>query len=272
MRGTTEPDLRRTLGRGELVRLVYRLGQTAASGVLTLTTRAARPEVLVLRRGAVVCGDGEASRRAVVARLACAVAEPAIAVTFEGGVTAYPPGALHQIALAAWVRSHLEAQLDSALAEVLVRELAGVRLTLAAELAPSPIDEADRRMLAAMAQPRRLDQIWPLARTPRFRLLAFLHFLRSVGALAVEGAVAQRGVVRGADPRRVAALRLLGIEDGADADVVKRAYRRLARALHPDLQPGADEQHRRVLERRFAEVTAAYEALAHDGPACDAPR
>jgi len=59
-----------------------------------------------------------------------------------------------------------------------------------------------------------------------------------------------------------AARQLLGVDDAADAETVKRAYRRLARALHPDLQPDADDQRRRTLERRFAEVTAAYDALA----------
>ena len=52
------------------------------------------------------------------------------------------------------------------------------------------------------------------------------------------------------------------IEKGfRDLESVKRAYRKLARALHPDLQPTADAQRRRTLERRFAEVTAAYEVL-----------
>jgi DnaJ-domain-containing protein 1 len=257
-----EPDVRGTFGRGELVRLVYRLGRQAASGVLTLTARGAHPEVFVLRRGAAICPEGELGKRGLLARLARAAAEPSIAATFAGGVAAYPPGALHQVALADWVRSHLEAQLDGALAERLVPELAGSRLTLRAELAPPPLDEADRRMLAALAQPRRLDQIWPLARTPRFRLLAFLHFLRAVGALDTSGGAAERSApVRALDPRRVAAMRLLGVDAGADAEAVKRAYRRLARALHPDLQPDADDQRRRALERRFAEVTAAYEAL-----------
>jgi DnaJ-domain-containing protein 1 len=261
VRGTLEPNLRRTLGRGELVRLVYRLGRHAASGVLTLTARA-HPEVFVLRRGGVICADGEVARRGLVTRLARAAAEPSIAATFEGGVAAYPPGALHQVSLAAWVRAHLEARLDGARAEALVRELTGARLRLRAELAPEPLDEADRRMLAALAQPRRLDQIWALARAPRFRLLAFLHFLRAVDALDASGIAALRDApVRGIDPRRAAALQLLGVEDAADAEVVKRAYRRLARALHPDLHPGADEQRRRTLERRFAEITAAYEAL-----------
>jgi DnaJ-domain-containing protein 1 len=275
-----DPDLRRTLGRGDWVRLAYRLGREAASGVLTLTARSAsaphtgealpsrrtgpdRPgsDVLVLRRGAVVCAEGELARRSVVTRLARAAAEPSLTATFDGSVTAYPPGALHQVALAAWARSHLEAQLDGALAESVLRELAGLRLGLRPELAPAPLDDADRRMLAAMAQPRRLDEIWPLARTPRFRLLAFLHFLRAVGALVLERVAARSAAVRPADPRRDAALRLLGVDDTADPDTVKRAYRRLARALHPDLQPGADAPRRRMLERRFAEVTAAYEAL-----------
>jgi molecular chaperone DnaJ len=56
-------------------------------------------------------------------------------------------------------------------------------------------------------------------------------------------------------------MRVLGVAATDDATAVKRAYRRLARALHPDLQPEADDQRRRALERRFAEVTAAYEAL-----------
>jgi len=270
-----EADLRRTLGPGELVRVAYRLGRQAASGVLTLAARPAasgdRPDVLVLRRGAAVSGDGELARRALATRLARAAAAPSVIASFEAGVTAYPPGALHQVPLAAWARSHLEAQLDGALAERLVRELGDARLTVRPELAPPPADDADRRMLAALAVPRRLEQIWPLARAPRYRLLAFVHFLRSVGALAVEPAATGRSAAeptadprvvapRGSDPR-VAAMRLLGIDDAADVDAVKRAYRRLARALHPDLQPGADAARRRALERRFAEVTEAYEAL-----------
>lgn len=259
-----EPEsLRRTVARGELVRLVYRLGRQAASGVLTITARLARSEVFVLRRGCAMVGEGELAKKALVARLARLVGQDAT-VVFEGGVAGMlPPGATHGVPLTAWARAHLEAQLDGSLAEAIVRELAGIRLTLRAELAPEPQDEADRRMLSAMAQPRRLDQIWPLARTPRFRLLAFLHFLRGVDALDAEGIVAEQSAPhRRLDPRRIAAMRLLGVDDDADAETVKRAYRRLARALHPDLQPEIDAVRRRVLERRFAEATAAYEALS----------
>jgi hypothetical protein len=248
------------VGRQELVKLLYRLGRQGASGMLSIATGAPRDEILVLRRGAVMCADGEVARRALVARLARLAALEQVSIAFEGGVSAYPPGAQSQLYLAGWARAHLEQQLDGSLADMLVRELAGVRLSVRADLAPEPQDEADRRMLLAMAHPRRIDQIWPLARTPRFRLLAFLHFLRAVGALDVEGIAAARAP-HTIDPRRRAALHLLGVREDADLDEVKRAYRRLARALHPDLRPELDADDRRALERRFAEVTAAYEML-----------
>lgn len=255
-------NLRRRLARGELVRLLYKLGHTSASGVLTLTARTSRGEVFVLRRGHVMVGEGDLAKKALLARLVRLVSLDDLHCVFEGGVTAYPPGATNQISLTAWARQHLESQLDGVLAEVMVKELAGVRLSLRTELAPVPVDEADRRMLAAMVIPRRLDQIWPLARTPRFRLLAFLHFLRGVDALEGLGVVAERSAPhRIVDHRRARALELLGIEEGSDLETVKRAYRRLARSLHPDLQPEVEGTERKTLERRFAEVTAAYEAL-----------
>lgn len=257
--------MRESIRRGELVRLAYRLGRTFASGVLTAFTGTPKREVFVLRRGAaMIGGTGELERKLLVARLV-RLASQDLEIELEGGVSGVlPPGATRGVSLTAWARSHLEAQLDGSLADTLVRELAGARITLRPELAPEPIDEADRRMLAAMTQPRRLDQIWPLARTPRFRMLAFVHFLRSVDALDIEGVAAERSApmrLTTHDPMRRAALRVLGIAEGADAEQVKRAYRRLARALHPDLQPHADAERRRALERKFAEVTTAYESL-----------
>lgn len=276
MQRASELEIPRALGRSGLVRLVYRLGRLGASGVLTLAPPAARPEVLVLRRGAAVCADGDLAKRELALRLARLASVAPIGAAFDD-VAAYPPGAVHHVPLAGWARTHLESQLDGALAERLVRELAGTRLVLRAPLVPEPLDDADRRMLAALAQPRSLAEVWPLARAPRFRLLAFLHFLRSVGAVTTEATAKvrprtepERGRLgesrapgaRGLDGRRVAAARLLGVDDAADAEAVKRAYRRLARAWHPDLQPEADEARRRMLERRFAELTAAYESLA----------
>ncbi len=47
---------------------------------------------------------------------------------------------------------------------------------------------------------------------------------------------------------------ILGVAKDATADEIKKSYRRLARELHPDVNPSEEE--------RFKEVTAAYEVLS----------
>jgi DnaJ-domain-containing protein 1 len=46
------------------------------------------------------------------------------------------------------------------------------------------------------------------------------------------------------DPRHLAALRLLGLDNGASPQAIKRAYWRLAKAHHPDLGGNAEAFHR----------------------------
>jgi molecular chaperone DnaJ len=48
----------------------------------------------------------------------------------------------------------------------------------------------------------------------------------------------------------------LGVRQDASAEEIKRAYRKLARELHPDVNPDAEAQ------QRFREVTAVYEVLS----------
>jgi curved DNA-binding protein CbpA len=55
--------------------------------------------------------------------------------------------------------------------------------------------------------------------------------------------------------------RILGLPPGSDAMEIKRAYKRLARMVHPDLHPGVTAEERRALELRFAEITEAYRSL-----------
>src|SRR5579859_683073 len=49
---------------------------------------------------------------------------------------------------------------------------------------------------------------------------------------------------------------VLGVRKDANADEIKKAYRRLARELHPDVNPDPATQE------RFKEITQAYEVLS----------
>ena len=48
----------------------------------------------------------------------------------------------------------------------------------------------------------------------------------------------------------------LGVKKDATQDEIQKAYRRLAKKLHPDLNPG-----NKVAEEKFKEVSAAYDLL-----------
>ena len=52
---------------------------------------------------------------------------------------------------------------------------------------------------------------------------------------------------------------VLGLQKGASAEEIKKAYRKLAKANHPDLHPGD-----KAAEERFKEINEAYEILSDD--------
>ncbi len=53
--------------------------------------------------------------------------------------------------------------------------------------------------------------------------------------------------------------KILGVEKSASAADIKSAYRKLAKKLHPDVNPG-----RKDIEQKFKEVTAAYDLLSDE--------
>lgn len=274
------------------VAFAYELGRRRATGVLQV---GAAGEVLAIRDGAVVAADGDALGRQVAGQLARLA-------LLERTTWSFRPAAVAEggrdLPLTRWARQHATSALHAEMAARISGELAGARVQLRPGQAPelTHLDTTDRLLVTALATPRDLRELAALARAPRFRLLAFLWFLRSIGALLVirseaAGVVAPaplveplgarlagsslrdapsstttrapRPATREARPSlpRAAALKLLGLPDHADAQRVRAAFRGLARMLHPDLHPGVGEQRRRDLERRLATVNAAYAEL-----------
>jgi hypothetical protein len=135
-------------------------------------------------------------------------------------------------------------------------------------LSPSVVGDALRRQLLA-----RLASIDTLAdarvsfrvavRPPRGALyqapLGAAEFLQGRRRARARGSArASSAVESRAD---AAAWRVLGVPPGAGAAEIKRAYKRLALATHPDLHPDATQEERRALEARFSEITDAYRSL-----------
>lgn len=244
------------LAPGEFARVTYELWRKRVTGVLTVGYPGGHRQVLVLHRGLLMTADADALGRRASQTLETLCSWRSAYYHFDDSVAAHPPGG-RRFHLGRWVRQHLESQVDGQMAKSLTQELAGIRLVVKSGLIPEDIcDETDRRILLALSEPRRLDQAWSLARCPRFRLLAFVHFLRQLGALELRGVVAPRP-----NAELDTARRLLGVTDTVDQATIKRVYRQQVRELHPDLRPTISSAEKRRLEAQLSRVNRAYQLL-----------
>jgi hypothetical protein len=99
----------------------------------------------------------------------------------------------------------------------------------------------------------------PRAR-PRARYAAAQE--RASNSQSSAGASSSTSAQRAPHGARSRAYATLGLLPGADRATIQQAFRRLARSLHPDRFPHADPSERARLLSRFAELSAAYHALA----------
>jgi DnaJ domain len=167
--------------------------------------------------------------------------------TFSDKAKAEKRGACQPFHPAQVVRNHVDSQ---ALDQILWRaHVGGGKVQIAKPPHPSCLGLDERPLVAYLTRPRTLAEIDAAAFVTPDRTARLISFLDAMAALQVT-------LDAGASP--YAALELA---EGASLEEVKRAYRRLARELHPDLHPGLSPEELDELERRFAEVSAAYRRL-----------
>lgn len=228
-------------------RLAYDLGRARASGVLR-ARGSGEPIEIAFREGRVPLAETDALGRR---------ADAALAAMAERGADVLPPraaidGGPRSLHLVVWCRRAADRKMDLTVAEDLARAISAARIGVATARAPeaSLLDDVDRRILAALGSWRDVRAIAARARASRYQVLSFLSFLDTAGALEQKS-----------EPIETAEA-LLGVSPGADIGLVRSAFRRLARTLHPDLHPGLGDARRRDLEARLARLSAAYAVLS----------
>jgi DnaJ like chaperone protein len=115
-----------------------------------------------------------------------------------------------------------------------------------------------------------LDALWLIAAVDGFHA-AEIGFLNAVAArLGFDAAAAARVRARHTAPADDDPWAVLGVEPGADAATLRRAYHALVKQYHPDrhLAEGVPSEFIRVTESRMAAINAAYAvATGKAGPA-----
>ena len=235
----------------QILRLLFRVSSEGASGTFRIEAGGAATR-LELELGFVhaisVAGENRDTGDETLRRLLERLPDDATA-RFDPGSpprTARPVPAFHP---APALRARLEGALPVDVGPRLGHRLAGARLRLLIPPHGSCLADDEAPLAALLSAPRSLDELLASGAAAPERVAAFLAFAEAAGILAVE------------DPSLQAAYSALGLPAGAPPEEVRRAYRELAREIHPDRHPRASDPERQALAERFREATLAYRRL-----------
>jgi hypothetical protein len=248
------------LGYVQVAKLLYEIGQKARSGVcLVLLPDGRVGEVRIeTYRGWVHAVDVAPARRFLggkvpprgedaLAALLRLEREHELRPRFDSELPLEKRGACTPFHPAALVRNAIDATKPDVTA--FRRRIGTGTVSIPQPPHASCLGSDERPLVAYLKRPRTLEEIDGSDLCAPSRAGRLLAFLELVGALEVE-----------AHPLE-SPYSLLGLPEGASADEVKRAFHRLARELHPDRHPGANEDDRRELAERFAAIHAAYRQI-----------
>ncbi len=231
---------------GRLDRLLYALVARSATGAIAVELPDARKARIELLRGFVhaLAGFHGAEARPEEG-LRWLLKSARGEARFVAGVAGEGRGRVTPFHPAGVVRNHVEAELGPGAGLSLRGRAGGERIRLVLAPHPSCLGPDEKRLCALLAAPRTMAELDGAGVATPLRVERFLAFLDGVGALALGPSLRAR----------------LGLHEGAALEEVRRAYKRQARDLHPDLHPHASAVERRAMEARLAELTAAWRAL-----------
>jgi hypothetical protein len=238
-----------------LARLLFAISSRGGTGTVIIDApAAARVE---LQRGFVYAlapqggqARGEDALRQLLKQIDAAAGGPS--VRFDEGASPTHRGRVTPFHPAAILRNHFESVLPDGAGRAVRQRAGDGRLRLRVTPHPSCLGPDEKQLIALLASGapagRTVAELDAARVAVPMRIDRLLSFLAAAEALVLDG--------DGPSPYQ-----LLGLPEGATVDEVRRAYKRLARTVHPDLHPDVADGDRRALELRFTAITDAYRAL-----------
>lgn len=236
-----------------LDRLLYALASSAATGAVSVEfpVEKLRPARLEIERGFIYAlafdqgGQSGGAHPRAEENLRRLLRRPGATAHFTAGAEPLRQGRVTPFHPAGVLRNHFEATLPPTAGPSLRSRAGQEKLRLGLPPHPSCLGPDEQRLVALLAVPRTLAELDQIRVAPPPRVERLLAFLEAAAALSFGPTLHQ----------------LLGVAEGASTEELRRAYKRVARDLHPDLHPEAPEEQRRAMERRLGALTAAWRSL-----------